>query len=50
MKWLTQRWRIGKRVGANAIIGSIDQLVIDVPPTIKIASSYSPPVRERTIK
>ncbi|XP_025266921.1 pericentrin isoform X3 [Camponotus floridanus] len=48
MKWLTQRWRIGKRVGANAIIGSVDQLVIDAPPTIKIASNYSPPVRERT--
>ncbi|XP_029659532.1 centrosomal protein of 290 kDa-like isoform X2 [Formica exsecta] len=50
MKWLTQRWRIGKRVGANVIIGSIDQLIIDVPPTIKIASNYSPPVRERTTK
>ncbi|KAL6435526.1 hypothetical protein ACFW04_005475 [Cataglyphis niger] len=50
MKWLTQRWRIGKRVGANAIIGSIDQLLIDVPPAIKIASNYSPPVRERTTK
>ncbi|XP_050446961.1 A-kinase anchor protein 9-like isoform X3 [Cataglyphis hispanica] len=50
MKWLTQRWRIGKRVGANAIVGSIDQLLIDVPPAIKIASNYSPPVRERTTK
>lgn len=50
MKWLTQRWRIGKRVGANAIVGSIEQLLIDVPPAIKIASNYSPPVRERTTK
>ncbi|CAL1686349.1 unnamed protein product [Lasius platythorax] len=48
MKWLTQRWRIGKRVGANVIIGSIDQLMSDLPPTIKTASNYSPPVRERT--
>ncbi|XP_029163960.1 A-kinase anchor protein 9-like isoform X2 [Nylanderia fulva] len=48
MKWLTKRWRIGKRVGANVIIGSIEQLVSDSPSTIKIAPSYSPPVREKT--
>ncbi|XP_072759638.1 uncharacterized protein [Anoplolepis gracilipes] len=48
MKWLIQRWRIGKRVGANVLTGTTDQLIIDVPLTKNIASNYSPPVRERT--
>ncbi|XP_032673747.1 A-kinase anchor protein 9-like isoform X3 [Odontomachus brunneus] len=47
MKWLIQRRRTGKRVGANALMGCIDQL-IDLPPTIKSVSNHSPPVRERT--
>ncbi|XP_018057886.1 PREDICTED: trichohyalin-like isoform X5 [Atta colombica] len=46
MKWLIQRWRTGKRVGANAIMGSVDQL-IDLPPVRKTPSNHSPPVRER---
>lgn len=49
MKWLIQRWRTGKRVGANAIIGGADQL-IDLPPCRKVASNHSPPVRERATK
>ncbi|XP_011862266.1 PREDICTED: A-kinase anchor protein 9-like isoform X2 [Vollenhovia emeryi] len=47
MKWLFQRWRTGKRVGANAIMGGTDQL-IDLPPLRKTVSNHSPPVRERT--
>ncbi|XP_025158189.1 pericentrin isoform X3 [Harpegnathos saltator] len=46
MKWLIQRWRTGKRVGANVLMGYIDQL-IDLPPTMKSTSNHSPPVRER---
>ncbi|KAG5347491.1 PCNT protein, partial [Acromyrmex charruanus] len=49
MKWLIQRWRTGKRVGANAIMGSVDQL-IDLPPVRKTPSNHSPPVRERATK
>jgi len=49
MKWLIQRWRTGKRVGANAIIGGADQL-IDLPLCRKVASNHSPPVRERATK
>lgn len=49
MKWLIQRWRTGKRVGANAIMGGTDQL-IDLPPVRKTASNHSPPVRERATK
>lgn len=49
MKWLIQRWRTGKRVGANAIMGNLGQL-IDLPPVRKTASNHSPPVRERTTK
>lgn len=49
MKWLIQRWRTGKRVGANAIMGGTDQL-IDLPPVRKKASNHSPPVRERATK
>ncbi|KYN07669.1 Pericentrin [Cyphomyrmex costatus] len=47
MKWLIQRWRTGKRVGANAIMGSVDQL-IDLPSVRKTPSNHSPPVKERT--
>ncbi|XP_067211849.1 golgin subfamily A member 4-like isoform X3 [Linepithema humile] len=47
MKWLIQRWRTGKRVGANAIMGNVGQL-IDLPPVRKTALNHSPPVRERT--
>ncbi|XP_011164731.1 golgin subfamily A member 4 isoform X3 [Solenopsis invicta] len=46
MKWLIQRWRVGKRVGAEAIMGGTDQL-IDLPPARRTASNHSPPVRER---
>ncbi|XP_012524431.1 A-kinase anchor protein 9 isoform X3 [Monomorium pharaonis] len=46
MKWLIQRWRVGKRVGADVIMGGIDQL-IDLPPVRRITSNHSPPVRER---
>lgn len=46
MKWLIQRWRTGKRVGANALMGCIDQL-IDLPSAMKPAANHSPPVRER---
>lgn len=49
MKWLIQRWRTGKRVGANAIMGGADQL-INLPPVQKMASNHSPPVRERATK
>ncbi|XP_020284219.1 A-kinase anchor protein 9-like isoform X3 [Pseudomyrmex gracilis] len=48
MKWLIQRWRTGKRAGANAIMGSIEQL-IDLSPIRNTASNHSPPVRERTL-
>jgi len=47
MKWLIRRWRTGKRVGANAILGGIDQL-FDLSPVKIAASNHSPPVRERT--
>lgn len=46
MKWLIQRWRIGKRVGANALILGIEQW-IDVPPIRRKTTNHSPPVRER---
>jgi len=46
MKWLIQRWRTGKRVGANAIMGGTDQL-IDLPAVRRMTSNHSPPVRER---
>lgn len=47
MKWLIQRWRMGKRVGANILMGSINQL-IDFAPIREPTPNYSPPVRERT--
>ncbi|XP_077272037.1 uncharacterized protein LOC143902746 isoform X1 [Temnothorax americanus] len=46
MKKLTKRWRMGKIVGANAIMGSTDPLS-DLPPVRNLASNHSPPVRER---
>jgi len=49
MKWLIHRWRTGKRVGANAIMGGADQL-IDLPSVRKTTSNHSPPVRERATK
>ncbi|XP_014473124.1 PREDICTED: A-kinase anchor protein 9-like isoform X2 [Dinoponera quadriceps] len=46
MKWLIERWRMGKRVGANVLMDCIDQL-IEKPLTRKPTSNHSPPVRER---
>lgn len=46
MKWLIQRWRTSKRVGANALMSNIDQL-IDLPPVRESATNHSPPVRDR---
>ncbi|XP_058802826.1 uncharacterized protein LOC131670866 [Phymastichus coffea] len=52
MKWLILRWRTGRRVGANVVLGSMDRPVIYQPPTQRaplIGSGHSPPVKERTI-
>ncbi|XP_011700437.1 PREDICTED: thyroid receptor-interacting protein 11-like isoform X2 [Wasmannia auropunctata] len=46
MKWLLQRWRMGRYVGANVIMNGANQM-IDLPPVRATASNYSPPVRER---
>ncbi|XP_011334702.2 GRIP and coiled-coil domain-containing protein 2 isoform X2 [Ooceraea biroi] len=46
MKWLIRRWRTGKRVGANVIMGGIDQL-FELSPIKTAASNHSPPVRDR---
>ncbi|TGZ57607.1 Uncharacterized protein DBV15_09844 [Temnothorax longispinosus] len=46
MKKLTKCWRMGKIVGANAIMSSTDPLS-DLPPVRNLASNHSPPVRER---
>ncbi|XP_071554140.1 uncharacterized protein [Temnothorax nylanderi] len=46
MKKMTKRWRMGKIVGANAIMSGTDPLG-DLPPVRTLASNHSPPVRER---
>ncbi|KAL0122164.1 hypothetical protein PUN28_007126 [Cardiocondyla obscurior] len=48
MKWLIQRWRIGKRVGAETVMADISD-VINLP-VRKTLANYSPPVKERTTK
>ncbi|XP_012253145.2 A-kinase anchor protein 9 isoform X3 [Athalia rosae] len=44
MKWLIVRWRTGRRVGANAVLGIPDQSFI---PLRKTTYNHSPPVKDR---
>ncbi|XP_024943907.1 A-kinase anchor protein 9 isoform X5 [Cephus cinctus] len=44
MKWMILRWRTGRRVGANAVLGNPDQSFV---PLRTASFNHSPPVRER---
>ncbi|XP_046436296.1 nuclear mitotic apparatus protein 1-like isoform X3 [Neodiprion fabricii] len=45
MKWLIGRWRTGRRIGANAVLGNPDQSFIMLRKTS--SNNHSPPVRDR---
>ncbi|XP_047352816.1 A-kinase anchor protein 9-like isoform X2 [Vespa velutina] len=47
MKWLIIRWRTGRRIGANMIIGNQNQSF--VPPIRFTTLNHSPPIREKSI-
>lgn len=44
MKWMINRWRTGRRVGATAVLGHHEQSFV---PMRRAASNHSPPVRDR---
>ncbi|XP_032454885.1 centromere-associated protein E isoform X3 [Nasonia vitripennis] len=50
MKWLILRWRTGRRVGANVVLGNIERPAITQPIRHRSAGAmtgHSPPVKER---
>ncbi|KAL2713201.1 golgin subfamily A member 4-like isoform X1 [Vespula squamosa] len=47
MKWLIVRWRTGRRIGANMLIGNQNQSFV---PSIRFPTlNHSPPIREKSI-
>ncbi|XP_043671342.1 A-kinase anchor protein 9-like isoform X2 [Vespula pensylvanica] len=47
MKWLIVRWRTGRRIGANMLLGNQNQSF--VPPIRFPTLNHSPPIREKSI-
>ncbi|XP_043495852.1 A-kinase anchor protein 9-like isoform X7 [Polistes fuscatus] len=47
MKWMIIRWRTGRRIGANVLLGNHNQSFI---PSIRLPTlNHSPPIREKSI-
>ncbi|XP_014603127.1 PREDICTED: golgin subfamily A member 4-like isoform X3 [Polistes canadensis] len=47
MKWMIIRWRTGRRIGANVLLGNHNQAFV---PSIRLPTlNHSPPIREKSI-
>ncbi|XP_015171132.1 PREDICTED: golgin subfamily A member 4-like isoform X2 [Polistes dominula] len=47
MKWMIIRWRTGRRIGANVLLGNQNQPFV---PSIRLPTlNHSPPIREKSI-